>query len=288
VLDPGESLGARLECAKLAPDLIATEPDGRMAEGIEWTHRSASEAEIYFVSNQRDSSREVRLRLRMPGRGERPELWDAMKGEITGAIQFDEHDGRTELPIWLDPHGSLFVVFRRHDAAVTSPSSSVKWSDATPRATLDGPWSVTFSPLLGGPRELVVFPSLTDWTKHSEPGIRFYSGTASYRREFSWAASAPHQRVWLDLGDVANLAHVVVNGHDCGVAWTKPFRVEITSALRVGPNQLEISVTNTWANRLLGDRGTPSPITWTTAPARENATLLPAGLFGPVRLLTTQ
>jgi hypothetical protein len=126
------------------------------------------------------------------------------------------------------------------------------------------------------------------WTESTVDGIRHYSGTASYTRSFSWqpAGASPH-RVWLDLGRVANLAEVSVNGIPCGVAWTPPYRVEVTAALRPGGNQLRVDVTNTWFNRLAGDQKLPPAErwTWTTAPDRtEKKPLLDAGLLGPVTL----
>ncbi len=66
------------------------------------------------------------------------------------------------------------------------------------------------------------------------------------------------------------------------------YRVEVTSALRCGPNALQIRVTNTWANRLFGEHALPEADrkTWTTAPPLPaNAELLPAGLLGPVSVL---
>jgi len=96
-------------------------------------------------------------------------------------------------------------------------------------------------------------------------------------------------QVWLDFGRVADLAEVTVNGVACGVAWTPPYRVEITAALRVGGNQLRVDVTNTWFNRLALDRTLPEEqrLTWTTAPERTaGKPLLAAGLLGPVTLLS--
>ena len=81
----------------------------------------------------------------------------------------------------------------------------------------------------------------------------------------------------------ANIASVQVNDIACGFAWTPPYRVEITKALKEGSNNLSIAVTNTWANRLIGDAELPpeSRITWTTAPPMPaDAKLLPAGLWG--------
>jgi hypothetical protein len=164
--------------------------------------------------------------------------------------------------------------------------------------SLDASWNIHFDTASGGPSASVVFTALQDWSKNSNPGIRYYSGTAVYTQTFEWAgaptasaakgAAARTARVWLDLGRVADLAQVSVNGVDCGVAWTAPYRVEITKAVHPGENQLRIEVTNTWANRLIGDHGLPPAqrITWTTAPYRLDGKLLEAGLLGPVTMVT--
>jgi hypothetical protein len=95
--------------------------------------------------------------------------------------------------------------------------------------------------------------------------------------------------VFLDLGDVANLAEVTVNGTPCGVAWTPPYRVEITEALRSGDNRLRVEVTNTWATRLIGDASLPEGdrVAWTTASTTlvEGRPLRVAGLLGPVTVV---
>jgi hypothetical protein len=95
-------------------------------------------------------------------------------------------------------------------------------------------------------------------------------------------------RVWLDLGDVKNLAEVVVNGRSLGIAWKKPFRVDVTDALKPGANSVEIRVTNLWVNRLIGDQqpGVATKVTYTTMSFyNASSRLLPSGLLGPVRVV---
>ena len=113
--------------------------------------------------------------------------------------------------------------------------------------------------------------------------------SAVYRRNFQWhyGRGENGERIWLDLGAVGALAQVKVNGQDCGVAWTPPYRVEVTAAVKEGRNAVDISVVNTWRNRRVGDSGRPAEQrgTWTNAkdlPA--DTPLLPAGLPGPVTL----
>ena len=94
--------------------------------------------------------------------------------------------------------------------------------------------------------------------------------------------------MWLDLGEVKNLAEVVVNGQSLGIVWKTPFRVDITEAMKPGANAVEIKVTNLWVNRLIGDQqpNAARKYTYTTMPFyRPNSPLLPSGLLGPVRIV---
>jgi hypothetical protein len=260
-------------------------PDVITPEGIVWTHRRTPQADIYFISNQQDSSRIVQLSLRISGKV--PELWDPLMGDIHDANEWKMEKGRTVLPVQLSPGGSLFVVLQRA-AKETQQHAGANWHSFRTLQALDGPWQLVFDAKNGGPAQPVVFPSLQDWSRHSESGIRYYSGTTVYTKTFNWqSAEGQHHEVWLDLGQVANIAAVTLNGKPCGIAWTPPYRVAIAQALRPGRNELRIEVTNTWANRLIGDHDLPEPqrVTRTTAPYRlEGKPLLPAGLLGPVTL----
>jgi hypothetical protein len=275
-------------------DAIATTPSGPRARGIAWTHRTAPEFDIYFISNQLDSARTINLSLRVAGR--RPELWDAVTGEIRPATDWKLEDGRTVLPLPLDRNGSVFVVFREPATPPSVPAGSNALA-VKPVQTLSSRWQVQFDAQMRGPAQPMTFTKLTDWTQHPDAAIRYYSGTAIYTQTFRWqpprqskqsegkAAGSPAPRVFLDLGTVANLAEVRVNGQPCGIAWTPPYRLDITPALKEGDNQLAISVTNTWANRLIGDQALPADQrpTWTPAPSpAADKPLLPAGLLGPV------
>jgi hypothetical protein len=269
----------------IEPDLLATE-GGRRAEGLAWTHRQETGADLYFLSNQRQTTRDLEVSLRATGRW--PELWDAVTGERRRATAWRADRGRTRLPVRLHAHGSVFVVLREPtDVSRAGPGRN--WPEPRMVARLAGGWRVSFDADLGAPRRPLVFDDLQDWTERPEPGIRYYSGTAVYERSFEWGAAFEGAgRVWLDLGQLAHLAEVTVNDVPCGVVWTAPHRVEISDALREGGNHLRIEVTNTWANRLIGDLDLPEEarLTWTTSSRRlvEDRSLLAAGLLGPVTL----
>jgi hypothetical protein len=268
----------------IPPDLLASDGHGRRIQNIAWSHRRTDDMEIYFASNQVPIARTVELSLRVNGLI--PELWDPLTGRTKDARQWRIAEGRTVLPIYLDPNGSMFIVFRRHTDK-TSEDNGPNWPQFQVIQEIRGPWEVRFDPNLGGPAGPVLFERLEDWTKRDEPGIRHYSGTAIYKGKFI-CKIRPSGQIYLDLGTVANVAEVLVNDIYCGIAWTWPYRVEIDKAIQAGQNQLEIHVTNTWVNRLLADKDADpsSRITWTSPADRAQGPLRPAGLLGPVRILS--
>jgi hypothetical protein len=266
-------------------DLIVKETSGLYAGGIAWTHRSASAFDIYFISNQHPVQRLLDVSLHVAGRI--PEIYNPVTGETRDAGKWNISKGRTSLPIQLEPNESVFIVFQK-DTKNKSSNGGNNWLEPKTVLNINGAWQVTFDPNLKGPKTSVVFDTLQDWSKRPEPEISYYSGTANYSKKFSWNVAAnKQQRVWLDLGSIENMAQVIVNGVSCGVAWTAPYRVEITKAIHPGENELSIDVTNTWANRLIGDHALPEAerLTWTTAPYKlEGKPLLKAGLLGPVTI----
>lgn len=265
-------------------DFIA-ESQGKPATGISWTHRKAPGLDIYFISNQENKERFLEISLRVEGR--EPELWDAVTGEVITAKTWEFKKGRTVLPIKLPANGSLFVVLKK-PATKSSESVGKNWEETESVLKIDGPWTVSFDPKFAGPSKPVIFNSLTDWSKQNDSSIRYYSGTATYTKTFIWHKRESNSgRVWLNLGKVADIAEVIINGVNCGIAWTDPFKVDITEALREGQNEITIRITNTWRNRLIGDHNLPEDkrITHTNAPYRlVGQPLQEGGLIGPVNV----
>jgi hypothetical protein len=131
---------------------------------------------------------------------------------------------------------------RTRDFDVALPSSS----------EVVGPWRVIFDVEWGGPGE-ILFERLDDWSKRAEPGIKYYSGLARYRKQFPFKQRLePGVRVYLDLGRVADVAEIILNGTELGVLWNSPHRLDVTKYLSTD-NDLEVRVTNRWVNRLIGD-----------------------------------
>jgi hypothetical protein len=157
---------------------------------------------------------------------------------------------------------------------------------------LAGPWDLTFPPKLGAP-EKATFENLISWSDSAVEGIKYFSGTATYTKSFELPKNllGAGQRLFLDLGEVKNLAEVSINGKPLGILWKEPFCVEITNAAKPGNNQLTVKVTNLWPNRLIGDEKLPESqrITWASVSLyKADSPLLPSGLLGPVKVISAQ
>ena len=188
-----------------------------------------------------------------------------------------------------------FTAFQGGAYQLAKPSG--KTLDATIPALpqpqeLTGSWAVTFPPKLGAPAS-ATFDSLISWTDSSDDGVKYFSGTATYRKDFSAQAGfiGKNRRVYLDLGTVKNLARVILNGKDLGVLWKAPFQADITAAIKPGDNHLEVKITNLWPNRLIGDQKLPEEkrITWASVSLyKADSPLLPSGLIGPVTIIPAE
>ncbi len=270
----------------IAPDFLSTDLDGKRTQGIASTHRSGDGFDIYFVSNQKDSAQIINLSLRVNGKI--PEIWDPLSGKTRAATTWEIKNGRTELPVLLDKNASLFIVLQQ-PATKSESKVGKNWTETKTIQNIEGGWTVQFDPGYGGPKNAVAFATLTDWTVNPDSSIRYYSGTASYLKKINYHSAQKNETVWLNVGVVNNLSEVFVNGISCGVAWSPPFRVDVTKALKEGENRIRIDVVNTWNNRLVGDSRLPQDkrITSTVYPFKwENKPLLAAGLIGPVVLET--
>ncbi len=283
----------------VAPDFAADKP-------LNYIHKNLRIADIYFVANPEAQEIETTASFRVAGKS--VELWWPDTGRME-RVTFTEQAGCTRVPLSLDPGGSVFVVFRSDavaSAAVSAPPRKLETVQE-----ISGPWEVSFDPKWGGPARSVNFAKLQDWSTHADSGVRYYSGTATYNTSFQFTAAAGAQSVVLDLGEVAVMADVIVNGKSFGTLWKRPYRVDVGSALKAGENTLQLRVVNLWINRQIGDEqlpedcdrnkngtlkewpawvqeGKPSPTGRYTFGSwklwKKDDKLAPSGLLGPVTL----
>ena len=253
-------------------------------EGFEFIHRIIDHGDFYFVSNQSNQVKSGDFLFRVHDKI--PEMWDPVTGARRDFVEWEATKyGTTRIPLRFEPYQSFFVVFRKSARGKTVEDRGLNFPKLKQLAKLTGPWTVAFDPKWGGP-EKVVFEKLDDWTKRPEEGIKYYSGTAVYKKTFDLAdlPSLPKRGCFLDLGVVDYLARVRLNGRDLGVVWTAPWRVDISGAVKEKGNELEIEVVNTWLNRLVGDAHLPPEkrLAKTNIQYGPNQPLMPSGLLGPV------
>ena len=273
----GQSLGDVFHAMNVAPDFEYSKSENDA--DLEFVHRRLSDGDLYFVDNRGDSGHKLDAIFRVSGK--EAELWRPETGKAEPA-SYRIQNGRTTVPLDLEPWGSVFVVFRR---STTATSRNLPPGEKKELAALDAPWKVSFQTGRGAP-DSISLDQLASWSENSDPGVKYFSGTGSYTKSFDVSGSslAKHPQVWIDLGDVKNLAEVSLNGKPLGIVWHAPYRINITSALKTGSNELVVKVTNAWVNRLIGDEqsGATRIAFSDVKPYRANSSLLPSGLLGPV------
>ncbi|HEY2760548.1 MAG TPA: glycosyl hydrolase, partial [Pirellulales bacterium] len=216
---------------------------------VVWIHRRSDNTDIYFVANHTDRSLDLQTRYRAGGK--EAELWHPDTGAIEPAA-YSIEEGRTTVPLHLAEREAVFVVFHRSTSETTR---TLPQSITTELAVLNNPWEVQFPPGWGAP-DKIELPKLESWTVNTNQGVKYFSGTATYRTSLkappSWFNSG--SKLWLDLGAVKDLAEVSINGHALAALWKPPYKIDVSSELHAGENRVEIKVTNQWTNRIIGDR----------------------------------
>jgi hypothetical protein len=277
----GKNLKDVLVDNAVAADFDYTKPESDT--NLLFVHRKLADGDLYFVDNRNDRDEVLDTSFRVTGK--EAELWHADTG-MTEPASFQTVNGRTTVPLHLEPWGTVFVVFRK--AAKTSSRSLPKIVDAT-ITTVEGPWDLSFEPNLGAPANITL-DKLTSWSESSDDGVKYFSGKGTYAKTIDAAADwfVKDAHVWLDLGDVKNLAEVTVNGKPLGIVWKTPYRIDVTGVLKTGKNTVDISVTNAWVNRIVGDRQPNVTKSYTfTSPKfyKADSKLVASGLLGPVKII---
>lgn len=296
---------------------------------LDYIHRRTEGEDIYFIRNKTDSVVTEIVSFRVTQR--QPEIWNPDTGDIISMPAFESDGKTTKISLTLEPFESTFVVFRNGIASqwtnityngrdVFDPANLVslrftragietpaagewKWVDdgkTVSRKTIGvssqeitGPWKLAFEKAKGAP-PYDTLQSLKPLNESEDSRIRHYSGSVAYANAFSLEGLKPNQRAILDLGEVREIADVYINGVPMGTAWHRPFKLDITSALRKGTNFIRVDVVNTINNRLVGDAQLPLQYRRTSSNVKKlpnawmnpfaEAPLLKSGLIGPVKI----
>jgi len=258
----------------VAPDFSAGAAD------IGFVHRHWADGDDWFVVNRQQTAQTIEAHFRVTGKV--PEVWHAETGQ-SEPVSYRVVGGETIVPLALDGEGSVHVVFRKPTTRNMAVWAAPHLATA---GRLDGAWSVAFEPGRGAPASATL-PALAPLQTNRDFGIAHFAGVATYAHDLIapgiWHPGDP---LWLNLGDVREMAQVTVNGQVIGTVWHPPYRIDVGSALHRGTNTLSVRVATLWVNRLIGD-AVPgaTKVAWTALPTyRADAPLRPAGLIGPVTL----
>jgi hypothetical protein len=291
-------------------------------KGVDYIHRRTGDTDVYFVRNGAGEAMDFAATFRASGRT--PEVWDAVSGRVASEVRYVTEGGRTKLPLHLDPYGSAIVVFaqpedvkvarvsrdgaevdgrveRDQEGALSlrdAPAGSYSLElsngkadrvDVLPVGRREIPvaqWKISYQSGRGAPTGERALTGFRSWTESRIPGIRYFSGTATYSTTIAMHAK-PGQHVALRMTDVHEVCTVRVNGKEAGTLWAMPYVLDITGFLQDGDNQVELAVTNLWPNRIIGDAQPSAREHYTKTNItkyKADSPLLPSGLIGPVML----
>jgi hypothetical protein len=180
----------------------------------------------------------------------------------------------------------VFVVFRK---ATKESSHMLPKATETQLAQVEGPWNVAFQAGRGAPASATLDKLIT-WPDSSDKGVKYFAGEGTYTKTIKAPADwfKKGATLWIDLGDVKNIAVVTVNGKELGTVWHAPYRVDATAALKPGANEVSVKVVNAWVNRIIGDLQPDATTKYTFAAWKSykaDSPLLPSGLIGPVAVV---
>ena len=200
VLD-GMNMQEAFSLLKVIPDFKANGSDSFL-----YTHRKIADTDIYFVSNQSDSTIEISSEFRVDGK--QPEWWNATDGSIKALPNYTLNKESVTVPIKLVAQQSGFIVFRKKSEQASAAAKN--FPDGNVIANIKSPWQVTFDSVMRGPAKPVQFEQLDDWSKRPEDVIKYYSGTATYHNSFNLSTIPKDEKIYLDLGNVKVMADVTI------------------------------------------------------------------------------
>lgn len=271
----GMPLTDAITAAGLIPDLAMEKGDVK-SDKLYFAHRRLADADVYFLDNHTDVALADTFTFRSVRRA--AELWNPVDGRRYALSPVSTDSVSMSLALRMFPRESYFIVLS--DRPDTLPS--VMWAGSGREEAVSGSWDVYFAPEWGGPGH-VTFHELADWTAHTDPRIKYYSGTAIYRNRFSVHRNMPEEKVFLKLSLLGAAARIVVNGVETDTVWCSPWEADLTEVVREGDNEVEIHVVNSLMNRMIGDASLPADQRVTYAYpeiAEPEDALVPSGLVG--------
>jgi hypothetical protein len=223
ILEPQPDITPRVLAALPTPDVALDSP----CPPLKYIRRNLQDGDVYFLFNE---SAETQSRtVTLAGTGQ-VQVWDATKGTIAPLAGAPAALGTVALPLTLGPQETRFIVIGPLPPGAADPFPTV--SAGQPVADLSGAWTVAL-----GERQ-----STTPLKSWKDLGASSFTGTADYHQDFTAAALPAGKRIYLDLGNVHEIASVRLNGQDLGAKAWPPYLWDVTSLVKPGANSVEVQV----------------------------------------------
>jgi len=290
----GKTLQEVLKELKISPDFEVKGIDN-CDRHVDYIHRQTETEDIYFVSNSSESEQHFTAVFRVDA-ARTPEIRDAETGLIQREVDYSKVENGIQIEFNMDPLASRFVVFRNKSEGKNDFGLSYdlqfgfqKTKQISEPIDITTNWDVSFNTEMGGPASFRM-DSLTSWSNLDEDGVKYYSGKATYTRDFTVNEEALTKgaEVYVVFEDIQEMARVSVNGNDCGIVWTPPYKANITPYLKSGKNTITVEVINTWNNRIVGDITNPAGEQYTQTNIKykfkPDKPLLNSGLIGKAEI----
>lgn len=256
-------------------------------DSLLFIHRHLTDGDIYFISNQMGTAVKFNGTFRVSGMV--PELWNPQTTETRDLPAYNDNATSTEVPLQLQPYESAFIVFRKSNKTENKTALAENYPTENILADLSASkWNIKFQEGRGVSNTNIQTDSLFDWINSKDEGIKHFSGTAVYTTTFK-LKKEPVGQVYADLGKIMVMGKVSINGVYVGGAWTYPYRVNITDAVKKGKNIIEVEAVNDWRNRLIYEKSLPEDQRFTYQTytyLKKDSPLQSSGLLGPVKIIS--
>lgn len=270
----------------LSANDILPDVEAPSARKLYFCHRRTAEADIYFLNNHSDDTINECFYFKVNAND--AELWHPVTG-LRKSLAVSLDNGRTAIRLTMAPRESYFVVLPRNNShRKVQPINNKEYdTQLTTRIFVSSPWTINFDTQMGGPTMPIVSEHPRDWTKHDDPHIKYFSGTAIAKSSFCIKKRNKKLQYLLNVPLLNTTAEVFINGQSAGTLWCSPYQLDITSLVHKGDNKIELRLCNSLWNRLVGDANSPEAerIYWQTHPlAKPSDNLVPSGLAGDVTI----
>jgi hypothetical protein len=237
-------------------------------------YQSGKTEMLLFINSSTEKEHRMNLDVHKDiAQGRQAWVWDAVTGE-----RWHIGTGSSKIPLDLGPADARLLVFDREKKGMPwKPAPTAAITGNSPLETTLDTWTAEFRHIDGSVKT-ATFDTLKDLK--DMPGWVSFSGVVTYRTTFTPADGKPS---WLNLGKVAGVSEVTLNGRNLGVQWFGRRIFPLADALQTDSNTLEVKVVTSMGNYMKTLKDNPVAQYWTNE-KRKDQPIQSMGLIGPVTI----